>query len=115
MADLSQYTPANISSEDKTWGLIMYLFPIMAPVTLFAMKDKLNSKYVHFHAIQCMGWFVTALILSCVTCGIFGAVVMLGNLFFAWKAYQGEMFEIPVLTDQLANRGYFDPVKQLNA
>lgn len=112
MADLSQYTPANITDDDKLWGAIMYAFPIMGPITMFAMKDKLQSQFIHFHAIQSTAWLVTTLILSFVTCGLGTFIVFLG-WWFAFQAYSGQMVSIPVLTDQLVNRGKFDAVKQL--
>mgnify|MGYP007022320684 CR=1 FL=1 len=116
MADLSPYTPASVNDDEKLWALLMYLFTIMAPITLFALKDKLESPYIHYHARQATAWLCVAavfIILSPCTLGLLALATGCGTIFFAYKAYTGEVFEIPFLTDQLISRGVFDPVKQL--
>ena len=121
MADLSPYTPATITDDDKLWAALMYAIPLVGIGTLLFAKGKLESQYIHFHAIQ-----VTALAVPVVAslflvgvCTLSIGILFLGpasfllNLFLAYKAYQGEVFELPVITDQLASRGYLDSVKRL--
>ena len=121
MADLSPYTPATITDDDKIWAAVMYAIPLVGVVTLLFLKSKLESQYVHFHAIQVTAFAVTAItsvfIIGMCTLSVglilLGPALFLLNLFFAYKAYQGNMFELPLITDQLASRGYFDSVKRL--
>ncbi len=121
MADLSPYTPATITDDDKLWAAVMYAIPIVGVGTLLLAKSKLESQYIHFHAIQVTALAVSA-VLSVVVIGmctlslgliLLGPGLLLLNLFLAYKAYQGEIFELPVITDQLASRGYLDSVKRL--
>jgi uncharacterized membrane protein len=42
---------SEITSDDKLWAMLGYVFPIIAIVVLF-MEDKKNRPYVKFNAVQ---------------------------------------------------------------
>ena len=72
----------DVTSDDKLWAMLGYVFPIIAIVVLF-MEDKKNRPYVKFNAVQSLVATVVLSILATVTFGC-GSI-----LFFAmfWWAY----------------------------
>ncbi len=78
------------------------------------MDDKKDRPFIKTHSIQALAWavvlFVLASVLTTVTLG-FGVfcVVLLGivvQLYWAYKAYQGEQIEIPVISNFVRNQGW---------
>lgn len=119
--------PAKSSGDDqKLIGALCYI-PIMWVgffVSLFVLlTEKKENKFLKFHAIQALMfmiiggvvficvWIVlviVSMVLAAVTYGIGGLCVMVVMLlmllvyvvaffFCAWKAYQGEEYELPLL------------------
>ncbi|HSB47707.1 MAG TPA: DUF4870 domain-containing protein [Candidatus Bilamarchaeum sp.] len=94
-----------MSSDSKLWAALSWVFaPIVGIIVL--VTDKKNDKFVLFHAYQsivaAIGLWVVMMVVSVVTFGI-GTLcfplIWLAFLFFAYKAYQGEKFMLPVVGD----------------
>ncbi len=103
---------ADVTSDDKLWAALGYPIPIVAIIVLL-MEDKKNRPFIKYHAFQSLAlWIVYVVlgtIISIVTFGIGGicfAVAWLAFLWWAYLAYQGKMFEIPVITNFLKNQGW---------
>ena len=116
----------DISSNDRLWGALSYPLPIVAILVLI-MDDTKNRHFPRYHAVQALGLAAVMIILAfgLTFLSVCAAVVnnTLGNLFscmmsfvwlavfvleiyFAYSAYQGKYFEIPVITDFLAKQGW---------
>jgi uncharacterized membrane protein len=94
---------------------------LLVPLIILLTESK-NRPFQRYHAIQSLGlsvvifvvnigWCILSALIGLVTAGlgcilapisflVFIAVVGV-SLYYAYKAYQGEMFEIPVLTNFL--------------
>ncbi len=101
---------ADATSDDKLWAALGYPIPLIAIIMLF-MEDKKNRPFIKYHAIQSIALWVIYVILgtiiSVVTFGIGGicfAVAWLVFLYWAYLAYQGQMFTVPLVTDFLKNQ-----------
>jgi uncharacterized membrane protein len=94
-----------MSSESKLWAALCWVFPPLVGIIVL-VTDKKNDKFVLFHAYQsiatAIGVWVLGFIVSIVTLG-FGflcfPLIFLAFLYFAYKAYQGEKFMLPVVGD----------------
>ena len=103
---------ADATSDDKLWAALGYPIVLIAIIMLF-MEDKKSRPFIKYHAVQSIAanvvFFILATILGIVTIGI-GAVCapLLWLVFFYWAylAYQGQMFKIPVVTDFIKNQGW---------
>lgn len=103
---------ADVTSDDKLWAALGYPIPIVAIIVLL-MEDKKNRPFIKYHAFQSIAlwvvYVVLGTILSIVTFGIGSicmAVAWLAFLYWAYLAYQGQTFKIPVITDFLKNQGW---------
>jgi uncharacterized membrane protein len=100
---------ADVTSDDKLWAALDYVFAPIVPIILMLMEDKKNRPFIKAHNAQAlvMGviMIVVVPILAAFTCGI-GAILWLIMLYWAYKAYQGEYVTIPVITDFVKKQGW---------
>ncbi len=103
---------ADVTSDDKLWSALGYPI-VLIPIIMLLMEEKKNRPFIKYHAVQSIAinvvFFVVATILGIVTFGI-GAICvpLLWLVFFYWGylAYQGQMFQIPVVTDFIKKQGW---------
>jgi uncharacterized membrane protein len=121
------FEPAGpISDEDKLFAALSYAFWPIGVIVLLSEKNK-NQPFQRYHAVQALAYGVAAsVVLSIFVCldlvmgaisGVLGAlfscltipvwfVPFAIALWFAYRAYQGEMFDIPVVTDFVKQQGW---------
>ena len=97
--------PADVTSDDKLWAALGYPIPFVAIIVLL-MQDKRDRPFIKFHAIQSIALWVVYVVLgtiiTTVTFGLGGicfGLAWLAFLYPAYLAYQGQMFEVPVITN----------------
>jgi uncharacterized membrane protein len=115
--------PDEITSTDKLWAALSYVFGILAIIAL-VMDDTKNRRFVKYHAVQALGlwavyvvFYILMTILSSVLINMFWQLGFLwccfsllyflpwvAMIYFAYQAYQGKYFKIPILTDFLAQQ-----------
>ncbi|UCC89173.1 MAG: DUF4870 domain-containing protein [Anaerolineales bacterium] len=102
----------DVTDNDKLMAALSYPIPILAIVILLSETNKARP-FQKFHAVQALAFWVVVsvigIVLSIVTLGI-GAlcfpVLWLVSLWPAYKSYQGEYMEMPVITDFIRNQGW---------
>ncbi len=109
---MSQAPMSDVTSDDKLWAALGYPIPLVAIIVLF-MEDKKNRPFIKFHAVQSLAanvvFVILATIISAVTLGFGGLcvpVIWLVFFYWAYQAYQGQMFEIPVVTNFIRGQGW---------
>lgn len=98
-----------VSSDDKLWAALSYVFSPLVPIILLLMEEKKTRPFIKFHAVQSLAagivlWIVVPIIATLTLC--IGSVLWLVMFYWAYKAYQGEMFDIPVITKFIKNQGW---------
>ena len=102
---------SDVTSDDKLWAALAYFLTPIVPIIVLLMEDKKNRPFIKAHNAQALAWGVAFYVIVTVTSffviGIciwpIGLVI---QLFWAYKAYQGELINIPVLTDFVKNQGW---------
>ena len=91
-----------ITSDDKLWALLGYIFGIVALLALL-LEDKKERPFVKYHAINALVLWVIIVITSwfCV-----GFIFWFYSIYLGIRAYGGEWVEVPVLTDLAKNQGW---------
>jgi len=105
--------PMDVTSDDKLWSALSYVFAPIIGIIVLLMEDKKSRPFIKFHAVQSIVasvavWIVVAIIAT-LTLGIGGLcapVVWLVFLYWGYKAYQGEMVNIPVVTNFVKGQGW---------
>lgn len=101
----------DITSDDKLWALLSYIFAPLVPLIMLLMEDKKNRPFIKFHAVQSLVLGVIEFVLYAVLGWIFVGLC-LGVALFAYmiyvgvKAYQGETVVVPVVTDFIKKQGW---------
>ncbi len=109
-----------INNDAKLYGALSYIFGVFSGILVLLIKGN-ESKFIKFHALQAiifslsMSVIIFGLLIISLPLGIIpiiGAIIglffvlfililafggFLANLFFAYKAYNGELFEIPFI------------------
>jgi uncharacterized protein len=109
-------SPATVSpdatSDDKLWAALGYPIVLIAIIMLL-MAEKKVRPFIKFHAVQSIAanvaLFVVGTVLSLVTLGFGGLCIpllWLVFLYWAYLAYQGQLFEIPVVTNFIKKQGW---------
>ena len=101
---------ADVTNDDKLWAALGYPIPFVALVVLF-MEDKRARPFIKYHAVQSLALWVVYTVVSIilgitVVGGICVPVLWLVFLWWAYQAYQGQRFEIPVVTNFIKNQGW---------
>jgi uncharacterized membrane protein len=100
-----------ITSDDKLWALLAYIFTPIVPIILLLMEDKKNRPFIRAHNAQALAWgvvlWVISGVLSFIVVGACTAIVgVILNIYWGIKAYKGEYINIPVLTNFVKNQGW---------
>lgn len=98
-----------ITSDDKLWAALAYVFSPLVPIIIMLMDDKKDRPFIRSHNIQALVTGVIFMfvipIIAVFTFGC-GTLIWLVMLFWAYKAYQGEEVNIPVVSDFVKNQGW---------
>jgi uncharacterized membrane protein len=92
-----------VTSDDKLWAALAYVFPVIIPIVLLLMADKKDRPFIKAHNVQALilGILVYVLSFACV-----GILVWFYMLYLAYQAYQGKLVEVPVITNLCKNQGW---------
>lgn len=95
----------DVTSDDKLWAALAYFLSPLVPILLFFLDDKKDRPFIRAHNAQAliMGLVITLIATVTLGCGSIAWVIM---LFWAYKAYQGEMINIPLITDFVKSQGW---------
>ena len=103
----------DVTSDDKLWGALSYVFAPIVGIIVLLMEDKKSRPFIKFHAVQSIAasiaFWIVATILTTVTIGIGGLCVpllWLVFLYWAYQAYQGQMVNIPLVTNFIRGQGW---------
>jgi uncharacterized protein len=95
---------SEITSDDKLWALLAYIFSPLVPIIIMVMEDKKNRPFLKAHNAQ-------ALILGIITVLLYGAcglglLVLIYEIYLGIQAYNGKLVEVPVITNFCKNQGW---------
>ena len=98
-----------VTSDDKLWAALAYVFAPLVPIIILLMEDKRNRPFIKAHNVQAlvMGVIMSVAlpVIAVVTLGC-GGLLWFVMLYWAYKAYQGEEINIPVVTDFIKGQGW---------
>ncbi len=94
-----------ISQNERVWAAMAYAFAPILPIILFFMDEQKNRPFIHAHLHQALILGLLYALLVAVTLGC-GSILWVGMLYFAFKAYQGELIHVPFLTDFIQDQGW---------
>lgn len=107
------FVSTDVTQDDKLWALLSYIFsPVVPLVIMFLMTDKKDRPFLKYHSMQALLFGVVGVIISAIAsftvvlACIVPPLYLIAAIFFGFKAYQGNYFEIPVVTNFAKNQGW---------
>jgi uncharacterized protein len=94
---------AEVTSDDKLWAALTYVFSPLVPIIIMLMEDKKNRPFLKAHNVQALILGIIAVITSSFCVGI---LVWFYMLYLAYQAYQGKLVEVPVITKLCKDQGW---------
>jgi len=92
-----------ITSDDKLWAMLTYLFAPLVPIIVLLMQDKKNRPYLKANAIPALILGIITVVTSSFCVGI---LFFIYQIYLAIQAYNGKNVVIPVITDLCKNQGW---------
>ena len=94
---------SEITSDDKLWAALTYVFSPIVPIILMLMEDKKNRPFIKANNVQAL----ILGIITVVTSGIcIGVLVWFYQLYLAYQVYQGKTVEVPLITKLCKDQGW---------
>lgn len=94
---------SEVTSDDKLWAALTYVFSPLVPIILMLMEDKKNRPFLKAHNAQALILGIITVVTSGFCVGIF---VWIYQLYLAYQAYQGKTVVVPVITDFCKGQGW---------
>jgi uncharacterized protein len=94
---------SEITSDDKLWALLAYIFSPLVPIIIMVMEDKKNRPFLKAHNVQALILGIIAVITSSFCVGI---LVWFYMIYLGIQAYNGKLVEVPVITNLCKNQGW---------
>lgn len=94
---------SDVTSDDKLWAALAYVFSPLVPIILMFMEDKKNRSFIKAHNMQALILGIITIVTSGFCIGI---LVWFYQLYCAYQAYQGLEVKVPVVTDFVRNQGW---------
>ena len=110
---MSDQMNTEITSDDKLWALLAYIFTPLVPVIILLMEDKKNRPFLKAHNVQALIWGGVVYIIGGILSGLlffcFGLpllIVWAVGVYWGIQAYNGKYVEIPVITNFVKGQGW---------
>jgi uncharacterized membrane protein len=106
-----QFTPTDVTSDDKLWALLGYILTPLVPVIILLMPDKKDRPFLKAHNSQALvlgiiEWVInfalSFIFIGCVT----SIATIIYNVYLGVKANRGETFDIPFISNFVRQQGW---------
>jgi uncharacterized membrane protein len=91
----------DVTSDDKLWAALTYVFSPLVPIIILLMPDKKDRPFIKAHNTQALILGIVTVITSTFCVGI---LVWFYQLYCAYQAYQGQLIEIPLISNLVKNQ-----------
>jgi uncharacterized membrane protein len=92
-----------VTSDDKLWAMLAYIFSPLVPIIIMVMEDKKNRPFLKAHNAQALILGIITVITSSFCIGI---LVWFYAIYLGIQAYNGKIVEIPVITNFCKSQGW---------
>lgn len=106
---MTQQPPIDSTSDDRLWAALAYFFSPIIPIVIMLLPDKKDRPFIKAHNVQAL---ITGIVLMIITWIIGPLTLCIGYLLWfvmlipAYKAFNGQMVEIPVISNFVRQQGW---------
>ena len=100
---MTEQPPVDITQDDKLFAALCYALSPLMPIIVMFMEDKKERPFIKAHLMQSLATgIVVSILMALLQVTIIAACLSpflwLGMLYYAYKAFQGEVFDVPVVS-----------------
>jgi len=95
---MSQEPMMDVTSDDKLWAALAYVFSPLIPIIIMLMPDKKDRPFIKAHNTQALILGIITVVTSAFCIGI---LVWFYQLYCGYQAYQGNQVEIPLISNMV--------------
>jgi len=106
MSTQPSFSPEEVTSDDRLWGLLAYLLTPLIPIIILLMEDKKNRPFLKAHTMQALILGVVLIVFNI----LMGLIPVVGwclgpiltiviVVYYGIKANRGEVFDIPLISN----------------
>jgi uncharacterized membrane protein len=95
-----------ITSDDKLWSLLTYVFSPIVSIIIMFMEDKKNRPFIKAHNMQALVLGVIEAVLYIVIGLCVPLLLWVAMIYWGIQAYQGKYVTVPVVTDFVKKQGW---------
>jgi uncharacterized membrane protein len=97
---------SDLTSDDKLWSLLSWIFWPIAAIVLF-MEDKKARPFIKYNAVNSLSLSVIAWGSSVIGIGVcLGPVAFIYSIVLGIQSYQGKVVTVPVITNFAKKQGW---------
>ncbi len=98
------------TDDDKLWSLLAFVFTPLISIVLMFMDDKKDRPFIKANSMQALILGIANIVLSMTIspflCGLPSLALWLYCVYLGFKAYGGEIADIPVVSNFAKNQGW---------
>lgn len=95
-----------VTGEDRIWAAMAYILSPLIPIIILAVGDLRGRPYIRGHAVQALIAGLILILISTATVYLCLGLIWLIMIYWAWRAYQIEPVNIPLISPLVRNRGW---------
>ena len=92
-----------VSQDDKLWALLSYIFTPLVGIIMLLVEGKKSRPFIKYNAVVSIIIGVLSWVLSWACIGF---LIWVYGIYLGIKSYQGEMVEVPFISDFVRNQGW---------
>lgn len=101
--DVTPVPEPEITSDDRVWVLLCFLFTPLFPLITLFIEDKKNRPFIKYHTIPTLVFgIVEGIVIGLISLipyvGCISPLIWIINVIYAVKANGGKKIEIPLIT-----------------
>jgi len=102
---------SDATSDDKLWAALSWVFTPLVPIIVLLLEEKKARPYIKLHAVTALAWGIVFYAVVTITSFIFIGICiwpigLILTFYWAYKAYQGTAFTLPVISDFVKKQGW---------
>ena len=101
-----------VSSDDRLWVLLCFIITPLLPLITLLLEEKKNRPFIKYHAVPTLILGLVEVVISSIISAVlpiiacFTPLIVVLNVFWAIKAFNGERVEIPYITQFAKQQGW---------
>jgi len=102
---------SDVTSSDKLWVLLGYIFSPLVPIIVLLMEDKKTRPFIRAHNAQALALGVISLVIAIflgwtIVLACLPLLIFIYQIYCGIQGYQGKYVNVPMITNFVKNQGW---------